>query len=73
MLRIFQKFNEKGEITDLSHNLYNIDLQIQDVRAHRNRQNEIKRSETAIFQDSKEVMDKEIQLEIKNAQSRRGR
>ena len=63
----------KRDIVQLSHNLYNIDLQIQNLRSQENQEQEIRGFETARLQAQKDMVEKEIALELKNAQSKRGR
>ena len=63
----------KRELARLSHNLYNIDLQIQHIRQGQPNPNQIASLEQAKFQIPQEVVAKEAQLELLNVQSRRGR
>ena len=63
----------KREIASLLHDLYNIYLLIQNFKSQENQEQQIRRLGAAKVQIQKEVVEKEIALELKNTQSRRGR
>ena len=67
------KVQLKRHSDNLSHDLYNIDLQIQNLKQQGDRQWEIKRLEQANLQVQKQVVTKQVELEIRNAQMRRGK
>ena len=63
----------KCDLAQLAQNLYNIDLQIQNLRSQGNQQGQIATLEAAKVQIQKEVVEKEITLELKDTQKRAAR
>ena len=63
----------KRDLAQLAHNLYNIDLQIQNLRSQGNQEVQIRRLEIAKVQIQKDVVEKEIALELKDTESRAAR
>ena len=63
----------KHNLEQLGKDLYNIDLQIQKAKSQGNDQRIISNLEEAKVIIQKEVVDKQIQLELKEAQSRAAR
>ena len=60
----------KCDLEQLGKDLYNIDLQIQQVKSQGNDQHQIANSQAAKIIIQKDIVDKQIQLELKEAQSR---
>ena len=60
----------KRDLEQLGKDLYNIDLQIQKVKSEGNDRNQISNLEEAKRIIQKDVLGKQIQLELKVAQSR---
>ena len=56
------KVQLKRDLAQLGHNLYNIDLQIQNLRSQGNQEAQIRALETAKVQIQKDVVEKEIAL-----------
>ena len=63
----------KREIESLGKDLFNLDLQIQDLRTKANMEDQIKRLEQAKYQVQQEVVAKQIALELLDAQSCKAR
>ena len=63
----------KREIKGLSKDLFNLDLQIQDIRTKANSKDQIKRLEKAKYQVQQDVIAKQIALELLDAQSHKAR
>ena len=63
----------KWEIQSLSKDLFNLNLQIQDIRTKANSEDQIKKLEQAKYQVQQEVIAKQIALELLDAQSCKAR
>ena len=67
------KVQIKCDLEQLGKDLYNIDLQIQKVKSQGNDQHQIATLEEVKVIIQKDVVQKQIQLELKDAQSRGAR
>ena len=63
----------KRELDSLSRDLFNLDLQIQDLKRQPNTQAQIRQLEQAKLQVQEKGMEKQIELEIKEVQTRKAR
>ena len=64
------KVQIKHDLEQLGKDLYNIDLQIQKVKSQGNDQHQIANLEEVKVIIQKDIVQKQIQLELKDAQSR---